>query len=68
MIGVKIEGFLVEGKRSRIIARLAQTEAHQAVDIGVLMGVSQGPQLGQRGLIVFGLDLGPYGREVRSVF
>src|SRR5215471_13472682 len=43
VIGVEIQRFLVVGERSRVVARLAQAEPHQAVDIGMLMRVRQRP-------------------------
>src|SRR5689334_537853 len=67
VVGVEVQGSPVEGEGSRIVARLAQAKAHQAVDISLLMRVSQPPKLHQGGLIVLSFYLGPHGREVGCV-
>src|SRR6478672_10504469 len=51
VIGVEVQRLLIEGKRGRVVARLAQAETHQCIDVRVLMRVSYRPELHQRGLI-----------------
>src|SRR6185503_20761862 len=51
VIGVEIERLLVEGQRPGVIAGLAQREAEQIVDIGVLhIPVDLAVEMRQRGL------------------
>ena len=67
VLGIEVERLAVERVGLLVVAGLAQAEAHQIVDIGMLIGRQHRRELGERAFEVLGLDLGAHRGEVRRI-
>jgi hypothetical protein len=67
VLGVELERLAIEGIGLLGVAGLAQAEAHEVVDVGMLVRLQHRRQLGDRGLEILGLDLGTDRGEVGRV-
>jgi Uncharacterized protein conserved in bacteria (DUF2330) len=65
VVGIVVERLLVERQRPCVVAGLAQAEAQEIVNVGVLDPlVEHAVEVGERALELLGLDLGAHGGQV----
>src|SRR5262245_47635090 len=68
VVGIVVERLHVERQRLRVVAGLAQTEAQEIVNVGVLHTlVDHAVEVGERAFELLGFDLGAHGSQIERL-